>query len=67
MDDLISYNALLEKLEERWKKIADQKAYGWEYELNGINTAILLAVVCRMEAVVCRMEAKEEDNGRTNQ
>lgn len=49
-DIQISYSKLMERLKEHRKKLETEKPYGWEWEENGINAAILLAGLCRAEA-----------------
>ena len=58
MEDIrISYEALMEKLKAHRRKLEAEKPYGWEWEENGINAAILMAGLCRAEA------NKEAHNG----
>lgn len=57
-DIMISHSALLEKLKAHRKKLEEKKPYGWEWECNGINAAILIAGICRVEA-----KQEGNDNG----
>lgn len=58
-DVMISYNDLLARLRDIRKKLEAEKLYGWEFEVNGINAAILAEGTCRIEARH-REEAKDE-------
>ena len=49
-DDItINYKSLITKLKNHRKKLESEKPYGWEWETNGINAAILIAGLCRVE------------------